>query len=401
MLGLTRLRKRTADKKDVVIGKGNAGRFKLDDYQGLDLNPISAGAPTRLQRSSSSRASAQPAAPTPKRPPPSASSTSTYEAPTSTGGTVGTGTGGSGARGSGGRGASAGVTASVASSSRGAGGGVAASSSSSRGAGGGTVASSSRGAGGGAAASSSRSAAPPPAVLGFYEGFDPLSIFSPENPVGVRSKEWLAYSEVYHARWAMLGALGCIAPEMSRRSSEAPPPLWWQTGLLPWLAPSAATTTLPDPEVEALPDLHPTLAGMPDLGGMPIPSLALVPPLLLLFFMHFIELARLQEYLEPGILEAKDLGGVQRYLPTGPSTDPCYPGGIFNLFDFVSSSSGVEEYQARELQVGRVAMVACVGYAVQAMATGVSPGANLEYHLADPLGHNVAADLLRQLGPAS
>jgi hypothetical protein len=45
------------------------------------------------------------------------------------------------------------------------------------------------------------------------------------------------YSEIMHARWAMLGVVGCIAPELLAQKGVIPPEtgvLWYSTGWLPF-----------------------------------------------------------------------------------------------------------------------------------------------------------------------
>ncbi len=41
--------------------------------------------------------------------------------------------------------------------------------------------------------------------------------------------DWLRYSEVFHGRWAMLGAAGCIAPEILGKAGLIP-----QEVAIPW-----------------------------------------------------------------------------------------------------------------------------------------------------------------------
>ena len=45
-------------------------------------------------------------------------------------------------------------------------------------------------------------------------GFDPLGLSDPEGAGGFVTPKWLQYGEILNARWAMLGAAGCIAPEV-------------------------------------------------------------------------------------------------------------------------------------------------------------------------------------------
>ena len=46
--------------------------------------------------------------------------------------------------------------------------------------------------------------------------FDPLGLMDPEGQGGFINQAWLQYSEVIHARWAMLGAAGEPAPCLDR-----------------------------------------------------------------------------------------------------------------------------------------------------------------------------------------
>jgi hypothetical protein len=53
-------------------------------------------------------------------------------------------------------------------------------------------------------------------------GFDPLGISDPEGPGGFITPNWLAYAEVIHARFAMLGVAGCFAPEFLAKAGVVP-----------------------------------------------------------------------------------------------------------------------------------------------------------------------------------
>lgn len=67
-------------------------------------------------------------------------------------------------------------------------------------------------------------------------GFDPLGLSDPANTGYALSPDWLAYSELIHARWAMLGAAGCIAPEILGKAGfipEATGLVWFRSGVIP------------------------------------------------------------------------------------------------------------------------------------------------------------------------
>jgi light-harvesting complex I chlorophyll a/b binding protein 3 len=67
-------------------------------------------------------------------------------------------------------------------------------------------------------------------------GFDPLGMSDPEGAGGFVTPEWLAYSEIIHGRFAMLGAAGCIAPEILGAAGVIPPEtglVWFKSGVIP------------------------------------------------------------------------------------------------------------------------------------------------------------------------
>ena len=66
-------------------------------------------------------------------------------------------------------------------------------------------------------------------------GFDPLGLSDPEGAGGFVSPEWLAYAEVIHGRWAMLGAAGCLAPEILGNMGIIPAEtglVWYKSGVI-------------------------------------------------------------------------------------------------------------------------------------------------------------------------
>ena len=67
-------------------------------------------------------------------------------------------------------------------------------------------------------------------------GFDPLGMSDPEGAGGFVTPEWLAYSEIIHGRFAMLGAAGCIAPEILGAAGVIPADtglVWFKSGVIP------------------------------------------------------------------------------------------------------------------------------------------------------------------------
>ncbi|KAG1327351.1 hypothetical protein COCNU_01G012850 [Cocos nucifera] len=67
-------------------------------------------------------------------------------------------------------------------------------------------------------------------------GFDRLGLSDPEGTGGFIEPKWLAYGEVINGRYAMLGAVGAIAPESLGKLGLIPPETalpWFKTGVLP------------------------------------------------------------------------------------------------------------------------------------------------------------------------
>jgi light-harvesting complex I chlorophyll a/b binding protein 3 len=129
-------------------------------------------------------------------------------------------------------------------------------------------------------------------------GFDPLGLMDPVNSGGFVTPEWLRYGEIINGRWAMLGAAGCIAPEVLGKMGMIPAETaipWFRTGVIP-------------------------PAGTYDGYWTDPYSLFFIEILAL----QFAELKRLQDYRFPGSQGKQYFLGLEKAFEG--SGDPAYPG---------------------------------------------------------------------------
>jgi len=80
-----------------------------------------------------------------------------------------------------------------------------------------------------------------------------------------------------------------------------------------------------------------------------------------LFLFAFVEARRYQDYVKPGSANQDPIFAGNK-LPDG--NKPGYPGGIFDPMGF-SKGPDFETLKMKELKNGRLAMLACLGFAVQ------------------------------------
>eukprot|EP00928_Gymnodinium_smaydae_P044066 TRINITY_DN29421_c0_g1_i1.p1 TRINITY_DN29421_c0_g1~~TRINITY_DN29421_c0_g1_i1.p1 ORF type:complete len:287 (-),score=15.94 TRINITY_DN29421_c0_g1_i1:50-910(-) len=191
-------------------------------------------------------------------------------------------------------------------------------------------------------------------------GFDPLGLMDPEGPGGFMEPGWLVYGEIINGRYAMLGAVGAIAPEILGKLGLIPQETalpWFQTGVSP-------------------------PAGIYNDGADPFTLFVLEMAL-----MGFAEHRRLQDYRNPGSMGKQYFLGLEKFL--GGSGNPAYPGGpLFNPLGFGKDEKSMKELKLKEVKNGRLAMLAILGYFIQGLVTGVGPFQNLLDHLADPVNNN-------------
>lgn len=169
--------------------------------------------------------------------------------------------------------------------------------------------------------------------------------------------------EILHARWAMLGSLGALVPEVLNLlgAFQFIEPVWWRVGYS-----KLKGDTL---DYLGIPGLH--LA-----GSQAVIVIAICQVLLMVG----------PEYARYCGIEALEPLGI--YLPG----DVNYPGGPpFDPLNLSKDPVTFQELKVKEIKNGRLAMVAWLGFYAQAALTGKGPIENLLEHISDPFHNNLLA----------
>jgi light-harvesting complex I chlorophyll a/b binding protein 5 len=176
-------------------------------------------------------------------------------------------------------------------------------------------------------------------------GFDPLNLG--KDPEALR---WYQQAELVHCRTAMTAAAGIIIPSVLTKAGVLNVPEWWEAGKV-----STEQT------------------------GIPLGPLFAVQ----MFLCGFVEGKRWMDFRKPG--SQAEPGSFLGFEASFKGSENGYPGGPFDPMGMCNESAEkTADLKLKELKNGRLAMLACAGFAAQHAATGKGPIDNLVDHINSP-----------------
>eukprot|EP01025_Chloroclados_australasicus_P029479 TRINITY_DN29479_c0_g1_i1.p1 TRINITY_DN29479_c0_g1~~TRINITY_DN29479_c0_g1_i1.p1 ORF type:complete len:330 (-),score=36.41 TRINITY_DN29479_c0_g1_i1:364-1353(-) len=174
--------------------------------------------------------------------------------------------------------------------------------------------------------------------------------------------------ELLHARWAMLAALGALLPEVLQYNgvTQFLEPVWWNVGY-------AKLSTGEDLNYLGL-------TGVRVAGSQGVAIIAFCQ-VILMFGPEYARYCGIDALVPVGV-----------FLPG----DKNYPGGkLFDPLGLSENPAAFEELRIKEIKNGRLAMVAWLGLATQAVITQKGPIQNIIDFWKDPVHNNVVSMLMQ------